>query len=374
MSSHPSLAEVLSPREVSSTELRVQWHEVRRRVKRTKQVRAAVAVIAVALISVAGVAKLKSDSTSTLAVGETALAEVDRTVQLADGSKVMLAAASSLSLSTAQENEVVLSLDDGSATFDVAKRPSRKFVVRAGGVEVRVVGTKFTVNRHGAEVSVAVERGIVEVREGDQITRLTAGQSWPAALEDMADEEEVGSPLPTGGDGQGEGKPKAASPTRRHKTRPVDRGAAPTPVEPTANIQGTPLPLKTAAPTTVETTPAEAFNAAMSSRSSGHTKAAILGFQHVCERWPSSAYAPMSAFEWGRLALDVEDDPRQAARAFERTLELATSVSLVEDTLARLTEAYARYDLASCRRVQADYLKRFPAGPHVRGVTKACPP
>jgi outer membrane protein assembly factor BamD (BamD/ComL family) len=112
----------------------------------------------------------------------------------------------------------------------------------------------------------------------------------------------------------------------------------------------------------------------MSARAAGRDKEAILGFQQVCERWPSSAYAPMSAFEWGRLALDTEDDPRQAARAFERTLELATSASLIEDALARLTEAYARYDAGSCRRVQAEYLRRFPAGSHVRGVTKACPP
>jgi hypothetical protein len=81
----------------------------------------------------------------------------------------------------------------------------------------------------------------------------------------------------------------------------------------------------------------------------------------------------MSAFEWGRLALDTQGDPRQAARAFERTLELATSASLIEDALARLTEAYARFDVGSCRRVQAEYLKRFPDGPHVRAVTKACP-
>ena len=112
----------------------------------------------------------------------------------------------------------------------------------------------------------------------------------------------------------------------------------------------------------------------MRARAAGRDREAILGFQQVCERWPSSAYAPMSAFEWGRLALDTEDDPRQAARAFERTLELATSASLIEDALARLTEAYARYDAGSCRRVQAEYLRRFPAGSHVRGVTKACPP
>lgn len=98
------------------------------------------------------------------------------------------------------------------------------------------------------------------------------------------------------------------------------------------------------------------------------------GFQLVCERWPQSAYAPMSAFEWGRLALDALDDPRQAARAFERTLEFASSPQLVEDALARLAEAYARYDAASCRRVQGEYLRRFPGGAHSRGVSKACLP
>lgn len=66
----------------------------------------------------------------------------------------------------------------GEAWFDVAKDKSRPFVVAAGNVRVRAVGTAFSVRKfdHGAEV--LVTEGVVEVWNTDNETaplRLTAG-------------------------------------------------------------------------------------------------------------------------------------------------------------------------------------------------------
>jgi transmembrane sensor len=54
-------------------------------------------------------------------------------------------------------------LERGEAHFTVAKNPSRPFIVSAGGVDVRAVGTQFDVRLDSAEVQVLVTEGRVRV-------------------------------------------------------------------------------------------------------------------------------------------------------------------------------------------------------------------
>lgn len=386
MSPQRPLSEYVTPPEVSSAALHLEWHSVRRRVQRRKQMRVALAIVPLFLALVVGAWSVRPGPQPFVAGQVVLTDESARTLQLAEGSMVFVAGNSGVELTRADQSEVVVVLDHGRSLFDVEKNPGRRFVVKADAVEVRVIGTRFTVQRNGKDVSVQVERGLVEVRDGEQVQRLERGASWAraklpepsaeaAVVDDPAEEfedETVEEPAPV--DPQQPTAPvkrrvtkrRAVSPKKSAPVEEVSTGGSSLDPAPPIDPQFQAKP--------VEASPAEAFNTAMRDRAEGRAKDAIIGFQKVCERWPSSAYAPMSAFEWGRLALDSQNDPRQAARAFERTLELATSASLVEDALARLTEAYARYDAGSCRRVQADYLRRFPDGPHVRGVTKACPP
>lgn len=386
------LADFVKPPEVTPAALTFEWHEVARRVKRRKQVRMGVAVVAMLALSLVGALAVRPGP-DTLAPGQVVLTDAaSRTLRIQDGSQVFIAPHAGLSLAAATPSEVTVVLEHGRALFEVAKNPARRFVVKAGDVEVRVIGTRFTVTRDERDVSVQVERGIVEVRDGEHVQRLERGQSWarpptvaaaPTPAAEVVVEPTVDTPSEELAAETPETEPEADVPSRTPSTkRPPRRvphgngGGSAVAAAPTTAPVREPLPpvAETPAKPNNEPTPADTFAAAMRARGAGQTKEAIIGFQQVAERWPSSAYAPMGAFEWGRLALDVQHDPRQAARAFERTLELATSESLVEDALARLTEAYARYDVGSCRRVQADYLRRFPEGPHVRGVTKACPP
>ena len=51
----------------------------------------------------------------------------------------------------------------GEALFTVAKDPARPFIVRAGGVDVRAVGTAFSVRLDAAAVEVLVTEGRVAV-------------------------------------------------------------------------------------------------------------------------------------------------------------------------------------------------------------------
>ncbi|MGE0403210.1 MAG: FecR domain-containing protein [Kofleriaceae bacterium] len=69
-------------------------------------------------------------------------------------------------------------VERGAVDFTVAPRERDTFVVRAGDVVVRVVGTQFRVARYEERVTVAVERGLVDVQFRGEVHHLSAGQSW----------------------------------------------------------------------------------------------------------------------------------------------------------------------------------------------------
>jgi transmembrane sensor len=80
----------------------------------------------------------------------------------------------------------------GEAHFNVAPDPGRPFVVEAGHVEVRAVGTAFNVRLAAREVEVLVTEGLVQVRQEATplATQLAAGQQLiiPARPTDLEPE------------------------------------------------------------------------------------------------------------------------------------------------------------------------------------------
>lgn len=94
---------------------------------------------------------------------------------LPDGSVVELKNGATIEVNfTPALRRVVLTR--GEAHFEVAKNPSRPFVVTADGVEVRAVGTAFAVERGGDTVEVLVTEGRVTV------ARESAAPSAPTPL------------------------------------------------------------------------------------------------------------------------------------------------------------------------------------------------
>ena len=86
-----------------------------------------------------------------------------RVVPLSDGSVITLNTDSAVAVRYSG-NLRAISLTKGEALFDVAKDPGRPFVVSAGDVKVRAVGTSFTVRRlEDMPVRVFVQEGVVEV-------------------------------------------------------------------------------------------------------------------------------------------------------------------------------------------------------------------
>ena len=97
---------------------------------------------------------------------DTAIGEVRR-VPLEDGSVATLNTDTRLRVAM-DKSERVVSLADGEAWFEVAHDPAKPFIVEAGDVRVRAVGTAFSVRRrdYGADILVTEGR-VLAWRVGD---------------------------------------------------------------------------------------------------------------------------------------------------------------------------------------------------------------
>ncbi len=98
----------------------------------------------------------QGDTALATKVGERRIAKLD------DGSTIVLNTASRTHVRMTLEQRSV-ALDDGEAWFAVAKDHARPFVVSAGDVRVRAVGTAFAVRRYVGRAEVTVTEGRVRV-------------------------------------------------------------------------------------------------------------------------------------------------------------------------------------------------------------------
>jgi len=97
-------------------------------------------------------------------------------------SSIDVSADSTLVVNGDDERGVLVVLDRGTATCDVTPRHGRPpFVVQAGSVRVRVVGTRFTVTREGDGARVAVAHGAVEVSAFGETAVVHENEMWTSS-------------------------------------------------------------------------------------------------------------------------------------------------------------------------------------------------
>ncbi|WP_432770592.1 MAG: DUF4880 domain-containing protein [Sphingopyxis sp.] len=108
---------------------------------------------------------------------ETAAGE-QRTVALADGSKIEINGASVIELDP--DRPRFARLEAGEAMFNVVHRDDAPFVVETGGARLVDLGTAFNVVRRNRETSVAVSEGIVAFNPDRDNVRIVAGQGIDA--------------------------------------------------------------------------------------------------------------------------------------------------------------------------------------------------
>jgi len=154
------------------------WRAARLRRRKAFWTAAGIAAAAAVLFIVRPYVGLTGgDAASSVAV------RPDRQV-LPDGSVVELNAGTEIALDYTTETRGVRLLR-GEALFQVAKNPDRPFIVTASGVDVRAVGTAFTVALARDQVNVLVTEGRVAVQRPNVGPSLLSRQSGATADADV---------------------------------------------------------------------------------------------------------------------------------------------------------------------------------------------
>jgi transmembrane sensor len=103
----------------------------------------------------------------------------NRNITLPDGSTVALGGASTLT-TRFSHGERRVELGGGEAFFQVLHNTQRPFIVNAGNVSIRDVGTAFDVRRTGQRVSIAVTQGRVQIADNAGVSGSNATGSLEA--------------------------------------------------------------------------------------------------------------------------------------------------------------------------------------------------
>lgn len=131
------------------------------------------AVAAAAIVLAVGVV-VQSDLLLRLRADHLTAVGERQSLNLADGSKVLLNTDTALS-SSINDQQRIARLYRGEAYFDVVHDRSRPFEVEAGPVQVTVRGTAFAVRYLGNEAEVSVQRGEVDLRTRLDDARVSLG-------------------------------------------------------------------------------------------------------------------------------------------------------------------------------------------------------
>ena len=155
---------------------------------------AAVALVALHLTRPSATTPAALAPASASASAATSPSSAPRQLTLSDGTVVQLNTGGEvLEQFTAAERRVLLAR--GEAHFAVTKNPARPFVVQAGNVDVRAVGTAFNVHLLATAVDVLVTEGVVQLNRPsaqvpvvtiaappDNLPRLTANERAVVSL------------------------------------------------------------------------------------------------------------------------------------------------------------------------------------------------
>lgn len=354
----------LLTRDVDAARVAAGWERVRARRARPRIVRRAITIAPVAAIAVVLALLVRAwlappttpTSTAAAATAKVALAPIalaggdalpaewsadkgsSPVVPLDDGSRLELAPGTRVRTGRGAPDRVELAVDRGRTTFDVKPGGPRAWVVDAGPVVVRVLGTRFTVARDGDDVSVTVERGKVQVESRGVVRVLTAGEKFESTTTSKATE-------------------TPAEPPSRAESAASATQARTAPLAPTSH--GPPLSV---APTIVDP-----MDRADAQRRAGQSRDAVTTLRGVVDG--GDRRASLAAFTLAKIHAEDLGDALSAAKWFDRAIALGLPAGLDEEAHARAVESYARAGArAEASRARTRYEARFPGGRHLSRV------
>jgi hypothetical protein len=261
----------------------------------------------------------------------------------------------------ARDGAVVIALDRGSVTCEVAPRSKRApFIVEAGATHVTVIGTKFSVHRVGGHATVSVDHGLVEVADTNMTELVHAGERFrpgePVTREPLASEDEAAAaPVESAPAPQPEiAAAPVAQPTplpHQHLRRRVALAVAPSaPAEPSSGAEEPSAVAE--APATKATETPDVAAAPEKREPEAGAEAAVKKGRSIQVLFELAAQLeirdPEAALRiYGELASGPQDDGWAASALF---------------AAARLEAERGHADRA--HELATSYLERFPRGPN----------
>jgi transmembrane sensor len=259
-----------------------------------------------------------------------------------------------------------LRLIAGRSEFDVVPDPGRTFTVHVDGIVVRVLGTRFRVEREDRGAYVSVYRGKVEVRWPGGARVLAEGQTGHFP-------EEVAQP---------QASPEAEGPSRVEPAAPVLSAAEISPpAAPASRARFRALATRgryaeayrvlAGAPGVVDSGAEDLVLAADAARLSGHPAEATPYLERIVRKYRGDVRAPLAAFTLGRILLYQLGRPGEAADAFALVRKILPEGPLSSDALAREAEAADRAGQRErARGLAEEYVAKYPSGRRLESVRR----
>lgn len=261
---------------------------------------------------------------------------------LADGSKAHLTPGAELEPLEQSARVVRISQRRGEVRYEVKPDATRLFSVRAHDVEVRVIGTIFSIAVEDDGVLVSVEHGRVSVQNGKRRVELASGETLRLSSEVVAaaTQEPLVPLAPTGA-----------------------------PAVPSAKAVASAI-----LPAAPATTPAELLSEADAARGRGDLALAERLLTALVGKHPSAPQATSAAFSLGRIQ-SARGNFAAAAQTFQKLRQRAPSGPLAEDALAEAANAVALSGQGSAARELArQYLGQYPKGAHAERMRRLAKP
>jgi transmembrane sensor len=288
-------------------------------------------------------------------------------LRFSDGSLArLLDDRSQVEVATVTAQAIDLRLISGRGEFDVVPNPGRTFTVHVDGIVVRVIGTRFRVEREDRGVYVSVYRGKVEVQWPGGTRMLAQGQTGHFP-EEVA--ETQASPK---AEGPGQLEPVATVPSATE---------SPAPAAPASRARFRALATRgryaeayrilSGAPGMVDSGAEDLMLAADAARLSGHPAQATPYLEQIVRKYRGDQRAPLAAFTLGRILLYQLERPADAADAFAQARKIQHEGPLSSDALAREAEAADRAGQRQrARGLAEEYVSKYPTGRRLESVRR----
>jgi tetratricopeptide (TPR) repeat protein len=246
---------------------------------------------------------------------------------LSDGTKLKVEPRAEVVLEREAPALVEVAQKAGEVAYDVTPNPARRFVVKAAGVTIRVLGTAFIVHiGEDRAVQVEVTRGRVSVDDGAKLVEIGAGERLLRTAVVSAPSTSASSVEPV---------------------MSADKPPASAHVEASGGAQAEPPPSVT-----------ELLAKADSARAGGRLGEASAALEQLLALYPRDPRAGSARFTLARVAR-AQGQHAKAALAF-RACE---SGPLGEDALAEEASSWLAAGRSSDARAAANrYLTRYPNG------------